>query len=169
MFRTILVLLFLAGCGLFLHQQPGVEPAPAVQEKPKVIDDASLRALKSALPSVIFEKDIQPAIDRNASGGLTSAQIRELLERMDDIARALGGKAADAVERSSEALSRDLPSQKEMGGRAVEAASALARKVAQGVEGSMPAVKEVSGDIVQGLITLLSRVLSTAAELLQSR
>lgn len=166
MFRTILVLLFLAGCGVFFLNGPQADGPSVPAEKPKVIDDAALRALKSAIPSVLFEKDIQPYIDRNRTEGLTSEQVRDVMSRMDAIARALGGKTADAVEKSSAALSQHLPQQNDAG-RAVEAAGALAKKMAQSVEGSMPAVKEVSGNIIQGLITALSRVLGFAAELLQ--
>lgn len=168
MVRAILVLLFLAFCGSYFYGQDQPEaPAPAKPEAPRKVDDSGLEALRRALPQRLFEKDVEPALERNRKEGLTSAEVQALVDRLAAIGRALDSKTEAAVDKAVSSLSSALPPQKSMADRTAEAAGSLARSVGEGVKENMPAMKELAADVLRGMAAVLSRVLSTAAELLQ--
>jgi len=168
MLRTLLVLFLLALCGFYFYQKQQVErPLPAVT--PHIVDDSYLLELKKVLPSVIFEKDIQPAIERNRSQGLTPEQVDALLDKLDTIGRALGGKASEAVQQAARTIAPELPPRKDLAERTADVAGSLARSVAKGVKALMPALRELAADALQGMVAALSRMLDMAADLMQSR
>ncbi|MBQ8172971.1 MAG: hypothetical protein IJ034_03395 [Mailhella sp.] len=191
MFRTLLVLIFLAACGVFFHhnsQDGAPAPAPAktaatapakqeksvpekrVQEK-RVVDDSSLQALKKALPAALFEKDVQPSIDQNRKEGLSADQIAQLLARLEGMGRALGGKTSEAVDKAVKEVEASLPSRQggkqDMSEKTAEVASVLAKNAGEAVKESLPAIKEMSAEMLKGAVAILSQLLNAAAELLQ--
>lgn len=168
MVRTILVLVFLAFCGTYFYQQGQPEQvAPAPVDTPRKVDVSGLEALKRTLPSRLFEKDVQPSIDQNRKQGLTSAELDELLVKLERIGRALDSKTGEAVDKALKSLEASLPPRKDTAERTAEAAGNIARSVGQGVKESMPFVKELASDLLRGMATVLSQVLETAADLLK--
>ena len=113
MFRTLLVLLFLAACGVYFHQNNAHTTPQAQTQAPTgagtALDDSSLQALKKVLPAQLFEKEVQPAIEQNKRGGLNSEQLSQLLERLKDMSRELGGKASQAAGDAVKQLEQALP------------------------------------------------------------
>lgn len=191
MFRTLLVLIFLAACGVFFHHNsqdsaPAPTPAktaataPAVPQKAmqdkqvqkkQVVDDSPLQALKKALPAALFEKDVQPSIDQNRKEGLSADQIAQLLARLEGMGRALGGKTSEAVDKAVKEVEASLPSRQgvkqDMSEKTAEVASTLARNAGEAVKESLPAIKEMSAEMLKGAVAILSQLLNAAAELLQ--
>jgi len=189
MFRTLLVLIFLAACGVFFHhnsQDSAPAPtktsaaAPAVPQKSaqekqvqkkQVVDDSPLEALKKALPAALFEKDVQPSIDQNRKEGLSADQIAQLLARLEGMGRALGGKTSEAVDKAVKEVEASLPSRQggkqDMGEKTAEVASVLAKNAGEAVKESLPAIKEMSAEMLKGAVAILSQLLNAAAELLQ--
>ena len=168
MVRTILVLLFLAFCGSYFYGQSQPEaPAPARPEAPHKVDDSTLEALRRALPQRLFEKDVEPALERNRKEGLTSTEVQALADRLATIGRALDSKTEEAVDKAVSSLRSVLPPQKDMAERTAEAAGQIARSVGEGVKENMPAMKELAADVLRGMAAMLSRLLSSAADLLQ--
>jgi len=171
MFRTLLVLLFLAACGLYFHQTSGL-PQPQTdapkKEAPQILDDSSLKALKGILPPQLFAKDIQPALEQNKKEGLTSAQIKELAARLNSMGRELSGKASEAVNEAVKKLDSAMPAREkkplEQGARV---AGELAQKAGESLKESMPAIKKLSQELLSGMIAALSQILSSSAELLK--
>lgn len=167
MVRTILVLLFLAFCGSYFYEPSPSSQAPATAEAPRKVDDSGLEALRRALPERLFNKDVQPAIDRNRAEGLTEAELQTLMDKLAAIGRALDSKTEAAVDKAMKSLESSLPPRKDMAERGAEAAGELARSVGEGVKESMPLIKELAGDVLRGMAAVLSRVLEAAADLLQ--
>ena len=185
MFRTLLVLIFLAACGVFFHhnsQDSAPAPtktsaaAPAVPQKSaqekqvqkkQVVDDSPLEALKKALPAALFEKDVQPSIDQNRKEGLSADQIAQLLARLEGMGRALGGKTSEAVDKAVKEVEASLPRKQDMSEKTAEAASVLAKNAGEAVKESLPAIKEMSAEMLKGAVAILSQLLNAAAELLQ--
>ena len=168
MFRTLLVLLFLAACGVYFHQ---TTPEPATtqpaQKEARLLDDAQLQALKQALPSQLFEKDVKPAIEQDKRGELNSEQITRLLARLNEMSKELGGKASEAASKAAKRIEQALPREKSTAEKGAEAAGELAKKAGDELKKSLPAIKELSGDVINGMVAVLSQLLSSAAELLK--
>lgn len=167
MFRTLLVLLFLAACGFYFQHNGQQENTSAPTETPRKVDDSSLEALKRILPSILFEKDVRPAIDRNRAQGLTDSEINALIRKLDTISRALGGKTSEAVERTVKSLEKAMPPRKDMADRTAEVAGTLAKNVGEGVKASLPVITEFANDILRGAIAVFSNFLGSVANLLQ--
>ncbi len=173
MFRTLLVLLFLAACGVYFHHSSQSAPSPrpassasVVQEK-HVVDDEPLQALRKVLPSALFEKDVQPSIEQNRREGLTREQLAQLLARLEGMGRTLGGKASESVDKAVKDMEAVLPSKPDTAERVSGAAGSLARSVSEGMKESLPALQEMSADLLKGMVTVLSQMLNAAAELLK--
>ena len=168
MFRTLLVLLFLAACGVYFHQNT---PEPAATQPTKkntcLLDDASLQALKQALPAQLFEKDVKPAIDQDKRGELNSEELTRLLKRLNEMSRELGGKASEAASKAARSIEKTLPKEKSTAEKGAEAAGELAKKAGDELKKSLPAIKELSSDVINGMVAVLSQLLSSAAELLK--
>ena len=171
MFRTLLVLLFLAASGVYFHQSNSNQAPPAQTQAPKdasaTLDDSSLQALKQFLPTQLFEKDVQPAIDQNRREGLNRDQIAQLLKRLDEMSRELGGKASEAASKAAKSLEQTMPQEKGMAEKGADAAGELARKAGDSLKESLPVLKELSGELISGMVAVLSQILSSAAELLK--
>lgn len=161
MLKILLVLLAL-GCGLFyFYQKDGVEQSPA-PTRPFAVDDSSFAELKKVLPPIIFEKDIQPFLEKNRQGGLTAEQLDALMEKLGTIAEALGGKTASAVQELVQKTPGFFP-KKGMLERATDSAGSLAEEAA---DGHLPALKDMAVGAFQGLISGISRVLGVVANIL---
>ena len=168
MFRTLLVLLFLAACGVYFHQN-SPEPAPHQPTKKgsRLLDDASLQALKQALPAQLFEKDVKPAMEQDKRGELNSEQLTRLLTRLNEMSKELGGKASEAASKAARSIEKALPKEKSSAEKGAEAAGELAKKAGDELKKNLPAIKELSSDVIKGMVTVLSQLLSSAAELLK--
>lgn len=140
-------------------------------QKKQVVDDSPLQALKKALPAALFEKDVQPSIDQNRKEGLSADQIAQLLARLEGMGRALGGKTSEAVDKAVKEVEASLPSRQgdkqDMSEKTAEVASTLARNAGEAVKESLPAIKEMSAEMLKGAVAILSQLLNAAAELLQ--
>jgi len=171
MLRTFLVLLFLAACGVYFHQNNAHTTPQAQTQAPTgagtALDDSSLQALKKVLPAQLFEKEVQPAIEQNKRGGLNSEQLSQLLERLKDMSRELGGKASQAAGDAAKHIEQALPQEKSMDAKGSGAASEFAQKAGESVKASLPVLKELSGELLSGMVAVLSQILSSAAELLK--
>ena len=170
MFRTVLVLLFLAACGVYFHQNDAPAPAShSTSSKPRgsVLDESNLQALKQALPAQLFERDIKPALEQDKREGLNSEQLKQLLERLNAMSKELGGKAAEAASKAARSLEQAMPKEKGMAEKGTEAAGELARKASDELKKNLPALKELSSDLLNGMVAVLSQLLSSAAELLK--
>lgn len=172
MFRTLLVLIFLAACGVYFHQSGSESSQPQTKspkaEAPKLLDDSDLKALKDILPSQLFKKDVQPAIKQNTKEGLTNEQVQQLVSRLTAMSRELEGKAAEAADNAAKALRSSMSGQEKNALKdGAEAAGDLARKAGNSIKESMPAIKETSQNILSGIIAILSQLLSSAAELIK--
>lgn len=170
MFRTLLVLLFLAACGVYLHLNP--EPASLSKNSPPemnhtVVDDSSLKKLKELIPAQLFEREVKPALEQNRSEGLSVVQLSQLISRLEAMGRELGGKAAEATEDAAKTLEHALPAASKAKEGNAQQASRFAQKTGEKLKESMPAVKEVSTDILSGMIAVLSQMLAHAADLLK--
>lgn len=171
MFRTILVLLFLAACGVYFHHN-GPSPssptpsAPRTEVKPSVTD-ATLLKLKDFLPAELFEKEVRPALEQNKNNGLTGAQLSQLVSSLHAMGKELEGKAADAAAKAARTLEEAMPKEKGMMEQHANDAGEIARTAGESLKQSLPAIKEISGDILNSMIAVLSQLLSTAAELLK--
>ena len=163
-----LLFLFILACGLFYVYQKNQLEEPAAPVRPRVVDDSGLQALKQALPSVIFEKDIQPVIEKNKESGLTPAQIDALVEKLDTIAEALGGKTASAVQDALKTTVPEIFPRKNLMERTVDAAGSLAEDAADTLKDQAPTLKRTAIELLQGLTTLFSRFLGAVAELFAS-
>ena len=168
MFRTLLVLLFLAACGVYFHQN---SPEPTNNQPTKkdarLLDDASLQALKQALPAPLFEKDVKPAMEQDKRGELDSEQLTRLLSRLNEMSKELGGKASEAASKAARNIEKALPKEKSTAEKGAEAAGELAQKAGEELKKSLPAIKELSSEVLNGMIAVLSQLLSSAAELLK--
>lgn len=163
-----MLFLFILACGLFYVYQKNQVEEPAESERPRVVDDSGLEALKQALPPVIFEKDIQPVIEKNKEGGLTPAQIDALVDKLDTIAEALGGKTASAVQEALKTTVPEIFPRKNLMERTVDVAGSLAEDAADTLKDQAPALKHMAMELLQGLTTLFSRLLGAAAELVSN-
>lgn len=161
MLRTLVVLFLLGLCGFYVYQKQQVE-SPAAATAPRVVDDSALRELKKSLPAVIFEKDVLPTIERNQKGGLTEEDIDNLLDRLDTIGRALGGKVSDAVEQAARTVDPEAFSQKSLAQRTADAAL-------EGAQNALPVLQELAADLIRGLAAALSFLLDQAADLIQGK
>lgn len=168
MLKTILVLFLLAFCGFYIYQKQQVE-TPVTASAPRVVDESALRGLEGKLPAVIFEKDIQPAIERNRQGGLTQDELQELLDRLETIGRALGGKVTEAVNQAGHAIAPDLFPRKTLMERTADIAESLSHAAGEGAKASLPVLKELAGDLLQALASALSFLLNSAADLIQGK
>ena len=171
MFRTILVLLFLAACGVYFHHnapEPSSTASPASKAEMKTdVKDSTLLALKDLLPAEIFEKDVKPVLEQNRSTGLTAAQLDQFVSRLDALGKELGGQAADAANKAARKLEEAMPKEKSMAEPHAQKAGELAKTAGEMLKESLPAIKEISGDILNGMIAVLSQILTTATELLK--
>jgi len=171
MFRTFLVLLFLAACGVYFHQN-SPEPVPSGQSlTPKAsgthLDDSALLALKKVLPAQLFEKDLQPVIDKNRNEGLNSAQLSLLLSRLHAMSKELSGSASKAVSDAAKNIEQAMSPEQITTEKNSRGAGEIAKKAAETMKESMPALKEISGEILKGMVAVLSQILSSAAEILK--
>ena len=171
MFRTILVLLFLAACGVYFHNnapEPSSTGSPASKTETKpAVNASTLLSLKELLPAELFEKEVKPALEQNKNEGLTAAQLGQLISRLHVMARELEGKAATAADTAARKLEENMPREESMVGQHAQKAGDLAKDAGKALQESLPAIKEISGDILNSMIAVLSHVLSTAAELLK--
>ena len=164
MFRTLLVLIFLAACGVYFHQTtPGPTSSQPAKKESRLLDDASLQALKQALPSQLFEKDVKPAIEQDKRGELNSEQLTRLLKRLNEMSKELSGKASEAASKAAKRLEQALPKEKSSAEKGMEAAGELAKKAGDELKKSLPMLKELSSDIINGMVTVLSQLLSSTA------
>jgi len=171
MFRTFLVLLFLAACGVYFHQN-SPEPVPSGHPlTPKAsgthLDDSALLALKKVLPAQLFEKDLQPVIDKNRNEGLNSAQLSLLLSRLHAMSKELSGSASKAVSDAAKNIEQAMSPEQITTEKNSRGAGEIAKKAAETMKESMPALKEISGEILKGMVAVLSQILSSAAEILK--
>ena len=169
MFRTLLVLLFLAACGVYFHQ---TTPEPtsstsSAQKENRLLDDASLQALKQALPAQLFEKEVKPAIEQDKRGELNSEQLTRLLNRLNEMSKELGGKASEAASKAAKSIEQALPRKKSTAEKGTEVAGELAKKAGDELKKSLPIIKELSSEVINGMIAVLSQILSSATEFLK--
>lgn len=168
MFRTLLVLLFLAACGVYFHQStPEPSSSQPAKKEARLLDDASLQALRQALPAQLFEKDVKPAIEQDKRGELNSEQLTRLLNRLNEMGKELGGKASEAANKAAKSIEQALPKEKSNAEKGAEAAGELAQKAGEELKKRLPALKEISSDVINGMVAVLSQLLSSAAELLK--
>lgn len=171
MFRTILVLLFLAACGVYFHNNapaPSSTASPASKTEMKpAVNDSTLLALKELLPAEIFEKDVKPVLEQNKSTGLTAAQLGQFVSRLDAMGKELSGQAADAAAKAARKLEEAMPREKSPADQHAQKAGELAKNAGEMLKKSLPALKEISGDILNGMIAVLSQILASATELLK--
>ena len=171
MFRTILVLLFLAACGVYFHHnapEPSSTASPASKTEMKsTVNDSTLLSLKELLPAELFEKEVKPALEQNKNEGLTAAQLGQLVSRLHSMAQELEGKASVAADKAARKLEENMPREKSMGEQHAQKAGELAKDAGNALKESLPAIKEISGDILNSMIAVLSHMLSAAAELLK--
>ncbi len=166
MLRTIVVLFLLALGGFYVYQKQQ-EEIPVDTSTARVVDESALQSLQGRIPSVIFEKDILPVIERNRNGGLTPKELNELLDKLDTIGRALGDKATEAVNQAGHAIAPDLFPKKTLAQQAAGVAESLAQAGAEGAKSAMPVLKELAGDLLKALASALSFLLDKAADLIQ--
>jgi hypothetical protein len=167
MLRTIIVL-FLLGLGIFyFHQKQQIE-IPSPHQELRILDDTIFITLKQSLPSVTFEKDIQPIIERNQSGGLNNQQIDTFLKKLDTIGKALGGKTAEAVNIVIPYIAPDIPPQKTLMQTVSSGIENLVKKAISTVYDNLPYLQGCGSDILHGLTLMLSQLLTMAADLLES-
>jgi len=167
-FRTLLVLLFLGACTFFVI---GEKTAPAPEDTPRssaplIVDESVFQALKQALPSSIFEKDVQPVQEQNQKRGLSLEDLNKLTARLEQAEEALGSKTREAVDNALRALDPQAFPQKNAAERTMEAVGRLAGDAAQRLKEEMPAIKSLAEDFLQGLVMLISNALGAAAEIL---
>lgn len=166
MLRTLLVLFVLGLCGFYIYQKQQVE-VPVPPAAARTVDESALQKLKDSLPAVIFEKDIQPTIERNRHGGLTQEQIGDLLDRLDTIGRALGGSVTQAVNQAAEAIAPDQFPRKTLADHAVYIADSLAKNAASGAKACLPVIEELAVDLLHALAGAVSFLLDKAADLIK--
>ena len=166
MLRPLLVIIMLALCGFYLYQKQQVE-VPVDTSSSRVVDESVLQSLKGKLPAVIFEKDIQPAIERNRQGGLTQDELNDLLDKLETIGRALGDTVTETVNQAGHALAPDLFPRKTLTERSMDMAESLAHAAGEGAKAGLPVLKELAGDLLHALAAGLSFLLDKAADLLQ--
>ncbi|MBQ8173539.1 MAG: hypothetical protein IJ034_06355, partial [Mailhella sp.] len=103
--------------------------------------------------------------------GLSADQIAQLLARLEGMGRALGGKTSEAVDKAGKEVEASLPSRQggkqDMSEKTAEVASVLAKNAGEAVKESLPAIKEMSAEMLKGAVVILSQLLNAAAELLQ--
>ena len=170
MFRTFLVLLFLAASGVYFHNtsSDSTAPAPATTtKKTQTVDDSALQALKAVLPSSLFEKDVQPVIEQNRKEGLSADQLSQLMAKLEVMSRTLTGKAAEAVNKTIGDMNLTAQPKSADLSKTASAVSSLAKNVGEGLKENLPAAKEIAGDILHSMVTVLSQLLNAAAELLR--
>ena len=131
------------------------------------VKDSTLLALKDLLPAEIFEKDVKPVIEQNRSAGLTAAQLGQFVSRLDAMGKELSGQAADAAAKAARKLEEAMPREKSMAEQNAQKAGELAETAGAMLKESLPAIKEISGDILNGMIAVLSQILASATELLK--
>ena len=164
----ILVLFIIALCGFYVHQKNQAE-APVASLSPRVVDDSPLRNLEGKLPAVIFEKDIQPVIERNRQGGLTQDELNALLDKLETIGRALGGKVTEAVNQAGHAIAPDLFPRKTLAEQSMNIAESLAHSAGEGIKAGLPVLGDLAEDLLRALASALSVLLDKAADLLQGK
>ena len=167
MLKKLLIAVTLALCCLYVYQKQQVE-LPVDPSASHKVNDAPLLKLEGKLPAVIFEKEIQPVIERNRSTGLTQEELNALLDKLETIGRALGEKATEAVNQAGHAVAPDLFPRKTFAERSADMAQSLAHAAGEGAKASLPFIKEAATDILHALATALSFLLDKAADLMQS-
>ena len=171
MFRTILVLLFLAACGVYFHHnapEPSRTPSPTSKaEMQPGMSESTLLALKDLLPAEVFEKDVKPVLEQNRKSELTAPQLGQLVSRLHSMSRELEGKAAEAADKAARKLEEAMPKEKGMAEKNAQKAGELAKNTGDFLKESLPAIKEIFSDILSGMIAVLSQILSSAADLLK--
>ncbi|WP_294446572.1 hypothetical protein [uncultured Mailhella sp.] len=166
MLKKLLIVVTLVLCCLYVYQKQQKE-IPMSPSASREVNDAPLRNLEGKLPSVIFEKEIQPVIERNRRVGLTSEELDELFDKLETIGRALGDQATEAVNQAGHAIAPDLFPRKTLMERSADAAQSLAHAAKEGAIASLPVLKEVAADILRALASALSFLLDKAADLLK--
>ena len=114
-----------------------------------------------------FEKDVKPAIEQDKRGELNSEQLTRLLKRLNEMSKELSGKASEAASKAAKSIEHALPREKSTAEKGAEAAGELAQKAGEELKKSLPAIKELSSEVLNGMIAVLSQLLSSAAELLK--
>lgn len=166
MLKKLLIVVTLALCCLYVYQKQQ-EEIPASPSASRKVNDAPLRSLEGKLPAVIFEKEIQPVIERNQRMGLTPGELDELFDRLETIGRALGDKATEAVNQAGHAVAPELFPRKTLAEQSADMAQSLAQAAEQGARASLPVIKEVAADLLHALAMALSFLLDKAADMLQ--
>ena len=166
MLKKLLIVVTLALCCFYFHQKQQ-EEIPVSPSASRKVNDAPLRSLEGKLPSVIFEKEIEPVIERNQRMGLTQNELDELFDKLETIGRALGEKATEAVNQAGHAVAPDLFPRKTFAEHSADVAQSLAQAAEKGAKASLPVLKDVAVDILHALATALSFLLDKAADLLQ--
>ena len=166
MLKKLLVIVILALCCFYVYQKHQQE-TPVSPSASRKINDAPLKKLEDKLPSVIFEKEIQPVIERNQRMGLTPDELDELFDKLETIGRALGDKATEAVNRAGHAVAPDLFPRKTFAEHSADVAQSLARAAGEGAKASLPVIRDIAAGILHALASALSFLLDKAADLLQ--
>ncbi len=167
MLKKLLIVVTLALCCFYVHQRQQKE-IPVPSSASREINDAPLRNLEGKLPPVIFEKEIQPVIERNRRVGLTPEELDELFDKLETIGRALGDKATEAVNQAGHTIAPDLFPRKTLMEHSADAAQTLAHAAKEGAKAGLPVLKEAAVDILRALASALSFLLDKAADLLQA-
>ncbi len=158
----ILIVLLIIGCFIFsFYQRDGAELSPTVA-RPQVVDDSVFTSLKKVLPPVLFEKDIKPFLEKNRQGGLNAEQLNALMEKLDAIAEALGGKTESAVLEILKKTPGFYPRKSKLE-RAVDIAGSFAEEAADGLRTRLPALKRMAQDVFHGMVMWISRFLGIVA------
>ena len=168
MLKKILIVVIIAVCGLYVYQKQQTED-PVPPSAFRKVDESALRGLEGKVPSVIFEKDTQPVIERNRNSGLTQEELNALLNKLDTIGRALGGQVTEAVNQAGHAIAPDLFPRKTLVERSADIAESLAGAAEKGMKAGLPVLQEVAEDVLHALAVALSFLLDKAADLLQGR
>ncbi len=150
---------------MFYFYQKDQASMPTAPASPQVVDDTLLKGLKKLLPPGVFEREIQPFLEKNRQGGLSSEQLDALTKKLEKSADALGGKAASAVREILQKTPGLSPS-KTMLERAADTADSLAEDAAGEVKRQLPVLKDLALKTLQGLTTLVSRFLGVVANIL---
>ena len=168
MLKNILIIVVIVVCGLYVYQKQQVEqPVPSTAFRK--VDESALKGLEGKLPSVIFEKDIQPVIERNRQGGLTQEELNAFLDKLDTIGRALGDKVTESVNQAGHAIAPDLFPRKTLAERSADIAESLAGAAEKGAKAGLPVLQEAARDVLHALAVALSCLLDRAADLLQGK
>ncbi len=165
--RIVLLLAFLLIGIFFFYQKQPETPLPP--EPYRSVEDTPLKKLKDKLPAVVYEKEILPSIEINKKRGLSRNELTELLSRLENIGRALGGNVSEAVTQAGHAIAPDLFPKKTLAERSADMAETLHKAAKEGLNIGIPFLKQLAEQTVHALIEALSHILGGAADLLQKK